>query len=114
MDNFFAVYDCLLDGMTEDQTAGIDLHSKRIAVIGHMNMPASVYEQAEQVLILERNPLPGDYPDSACDALLEFGIDRIAGLTITNFAGMENKIRRDFAGSPYPMGKPFLLRRESL
>lgn len=139
-------------------TDGIDLHGKRVGVIGHLNMPASVSEQAEQVLILERNPRPGDYPDSACDALLpdcdvviitastlvnktlphlldlcrnsttilagptapmcpallEFGFDRIAGLVVTDFDGMRSKIQQDLAGPPYPMGKPFVLRRESL
>ena len=51
-------------------TDGVDLKDKRIGVIGHLNMPSSVYEQAKEVLILERNPRPGDYPDSACDFLL--------------------------------------------
>ena len=139
-------------------THGVDLKDKRIGVIGHLNMPSSVYEQARQVLILERNPRPGDYPDSACDyllpqcdvvimtastlvnktlphlldlcknaytilagpscpmcpGLLELGIDRIAGLVITNVDGMKNKIIHDIPGPPYPMGKPFLLTRERL
>lgn len=139
-------------------TDGLDLRGKRIGVIGHLNMPASVYEQAKEVLILERNPRPGDYPDSACDwilpqcdvvimtastlvnktlprllalcknaytilagpscpmcpQLLELGIDRIAGLVITDARGMKDKIIRDIPGPPYPMGKPFLLTRERL
>jgi len=139
-------------------TDGVDLKDKRIGVIGHLNMPSSVYEQAKEVLILERNPRPGDYPDSACDfllprcdvvimtastlvnktlphlldlcknaytilagpscpmcpGLLELGIDRIAGLVITDTCGMKNKIIREIPGPPYPMGKPFLLTRERL
>ena len=139
-------------------TDGVDLKDKRIGVIGHLNMPSSVSEQAREVLILERNPRPGDYPDSACDfllprcdvvimtastlgnktlphllelcknaytilagpscpmcpGLLELGIDRIAGLVITDTCGMKNKIIREIPGPPYPMGKPFLLTRERL
>ena len=139
-------------------TDGVDLKGKRIGVIGHLNMPSSVCQQAKEVLILERNPRPGDYPDSACDyllprcdvvimtastlvnktlphlldlcqnaytilagpsapmcpQLLELGIDRIAGLVITDRDGMKNKIIHDIPGQPYPMGKPFLLTRERL
>ena len=139
-------------------TDGVDLNDKRIGVIGHLNMPSSVHEQAKEVLILERNPRPGDYPDSACDwlipqcdvvimtastlvnktlphlldlaqnaytilagpscpmcpQLLDFGIDRIAGLVITNVEGMKDKIRREISGPPYNMGKPFLLSKERL
>ena len=139
-------------------TDGVDLKDKRIGVIGHLNMPSSVYDQAKEIRILERNPRPGDYPDSACDfllpqcdvvimtastlvnktlphllelcknaytilagpscpmcpGLLELGIDRIAGLVITDTCGMKNKIIREIPGPPYPMGKPFLLTRERL
>lgn len=139
-------------------TDGLDLRGKKIGVVGHLNMPVSVYEQAESVRILERNPRPGDYPDSACDwlipqcdvvimtastlvnktlphlldlsrnaytilagpscpmcpGLLEFGIDRIAGLIVTDVAGMKHKILADISGPPYPMGKPFLLTRDRL
>jgi len=139
-------------------THGVNLKDKRIGVIGHLNMPSSVYEQAKEVLILERNPRPGDYPDSACDfllpqcdvvimtastlvnktlphlldlcknaytilagpsaplcpVLLDLGIDRIAGLVITDVDGMKHKIIHDIPGPPYPMGKPFLLARERL
>ena len=139
-------------------TDGVDLHGKHIGVVGHLNMPQSVYEQAASVRILERSPRPGDYPDSACDwlipqcdvvimtastlvnktlphlldlaqnaytilagpscpmcpQLLNFGIDRIAGLVITDTSGMKNKIRREISGPPYNMGKPFLLSKERL
>ena len=139
-------------------TDGLDLLGKHIGVVGHLNMPRSVYEQAASVRILERNPQQGDYPDSACDwlipqcdvvimtastlvnktlphllelsknaytilagpscpmcpGLLDFGIDRIAGLVITDIDGMKEKIRREIPGPPYPMGKPFLLTKERL
>ena len=139
-------------------TDGVDLLGKHIGVVGHLNMPQSVYEQAASVRILERSPRPGDYPDSACDwlipqcdvvimtastlvnktlphllelsrnaytilagpscpmcpQLLNFGIDRIAGLVITNVEGMKDKIRREISGPPYNMGKPFLLSKERL
>ena len=139
-------------------TDGLDLHGKHICVVGHLNMPRSVQEQAASVRILERSPRPGDYPDSACDwlipqcdvvimtastlvnktlphllelsknaytilagpscpmcpQLLDFGIDRLAGLVITNVEGMKDKIRRELSGPPYPMGKPFLLSKERL
>lgn len=139
-------------------THGLDLRGKHIGVVGHLNMPQSVYEQAASVRILERNPRPGDYPDSACDwlipqcdvvimtastlvnktlphllelsenaytilagpscpmcpKLLEHGLDRIAGLVITDIPGMKHKIQNEIPGPPYPMGKPFLLTKERL
>ena len=139
-------------------TDGVDLRGKHIGVVGHLNMPRSVSDQAASVRILERCPRPGDYPDSACDwllpqcdvviitastlvnktlphlldlsknaytiltgpscpmcpALLDFGIDRIAGLVITDVKGMKDQIRREVSGPPYPMGKPFLLSKERL
>ena len=51
-------------------TDGLDLRGRHIGVVGHLNMPDSVYSQAASVRILERSPRPGDYPDSACDWLL--------------------------------------------
>lgn len=139
-------------------TDGVDLKGKRVGVVGHLNMPQSVYDQAASVRILERNPRPGDYPDSACDwlipqcdvvimtastlvnktlphlldlcrdaytilagpscpmcpELLELGINRIAGLVITDSKGMQNKIIQEIPGPPYSMGKPFLLTKERL
>ena len=139
-------------------TDGLNLRGKHVGVVGHLNMPQSVYDQTASVRILERSPRPGDYPDSACDwlipqcdvvimtastlvnktlphllelsqnaytilagpscpmcpDLLNFGIDRIAGLVITDAEGMKDKIRREISGPPYPMGKPFLLSKERL
>ena len=139
-------------------TSGLDLHNKRIGVVGHLNMPDFVREQASELLILERSPRPGDYPDSACEwilpicdivlitgstlvnktlprllqlcenactiltgptvplcpALLDQGIDRIAGLVITDRAGMTHKIQTNQSGPPYPYGRSFLLSRNNL
>ena len=49
-----------------------------------------------------------------CPQLLELGIDRIAGLVVTDTEGMKEKIRKEISGPPYPMGKPFLLTKERL
>ncbi len=137
-------------------THGLDLAGKHIGVVGHLNMPAEIQRQAAEVFILERNPQPGDYPDSACDwilpqcdvvimtastlvnktlphllelcenaytilagpscpmcpELLELGLDRVAGLVITDREGMRERIQKNLSGPPYPLGKPFLLRRD--
>ena len=149
---------CAFEPFDKYCTDGVALRGKHIGVVGHLNMPRSVYEEAASVRILERSPRPGDYPDSACDwlipqcdvviitastlvnktlphlldlaqnaytilagpscpmcpELLDFGIDRIAGLVITNKDGMKEKIRKEISGPPYPMGKPFLLTKERL
>ena len=139
-------------------TDGLDLQGKHIGVVGHLNMPRSVHDQAASLRILERSPRTGDYPDSACDwllpqcdiviitastlvnktlphllelsknactilagpscpmcpELLNFGIDRIAGLVITDADGMKAKIRHNISGPPYPLGQPFLLTGDRL
>lgn len=43
--------------------------------------------------------------------LLEFGIDRMAGMVVTDPEGMRQHVLEDRAGSPYPYGRPFLLKR---
>ena len=49
-----------------------------------------------------------------CPALLSLGIDRIAGIVVTDVTGMKNKLLNEIPGPPYPMGKPFLLKKENL
>lgn len=44
-----------------------------------------------------------------CPALLEQGIDRIAGMVVTDPEGMKNSVLSGQRGSPYRYGKPFLL-----
>lgn len=139
-------------------THGLDLRGKHIGVVGHLNMPQAVCDQAASLRILERIPREGDYPDSACDwlipqcdvvimtastlvnktlphllelsrnaytilagpscplcpELLGLGIDRIAGLVITDVPDMKDKIIHEIPGPPYNMGKPFLLTKERL
>lgn len=51
-------------------TRGLDMTGKTVGVIGHLGMPADTLRLAKEVYILERNPRPGDYPDSACEYLL--------------------------------------------
>ena len=42
----------------------------RIGVIGHFPFARGALTRAAEVLILERAPRPGDYPDTACEYLL--------------------------------------------
>ena len=42
----------------------------RIGVIGHFPFARGALTRAAEVLILERDPRPGDYPDTACEYLL--------------------------------------------
>lgn len=51
-------------------TRGLDMTGKTVGVIGHLGMPAEILRLAKEVYVLERNPRPGDYPDSACEYLL--------------------------------------------
>ncbi len=134
---------------------GLDLRGKTVALIGHMNGPAGMREQAKQVYILEREPQPGDYPDAACDwilprcdvvivtgsslinktlphllslcenaftiltgpsvplcpALLDFGLDRISGLIVTDREGLRRRVAEGLRGSPFGHGEAFTLCR---
>ena len=136
-------------------TDGLELAGKTVAFIGHMHGPKALRELAKEVYIIEKDPQPGDYPDSACDyilprcdlviitgsslvnktlphllelcknaytiltgpsvpmcpALLHFGIDRLAGLVLTDRPGIRAHVQSSVPGSPYPYGIPFLLER---
>lgn len=46
-----------------------------------------------------------------CPELLEFGIDRLAGLVVTDSTGMRKQTQDNIPGSPYSFGSPFLLKR---
>lgn len=52
-------------------TAGMDLRGKKVGMIGHLRMSGDPLADAAEVRILERNPKEYDYPDSACEYLLE-------------------------------------------
>lgn len=47
-----------------------------------------------------------------CPALLECGIDRLAGLVVTDRAGIRARVRSGADGSPYSCGEPFLLMKD--
>ena len=59
---------------TDSALAGVELAGKRLGVVGHMLRHGSVTTElaaaAKDCFILEREPKPGDYPDSACETLL--------------------------------------------
>ena len=46
-----------------------------------------------------------------CPALLDFGIDRLAGLAITDPEAARNHVAQDLPGSPYRLGIPFILSK---
>lgn len=136
-------------------TQGLDMTGKTVGLVGHLKMPEHVLRSAKRVYILERRPLAGDYPDSACDLLLprcdvvfitgsslvnktlphllalcvnaytvltgptvpmcpellRCGIDRLAGLVITDRSGIRAHAENSVSGPPYRFGKTFLLRK---
>ncbi|MBQ9686670.1 MAG: DUF364 domain-containing protein [Oscillospiraceae bacterium] len=46
-----------------------------------------------------------------CPALLDFGLDRIAGMAVTDRGAMAAHVRENRRGSPYPYGQSFLLMK---
>ncbi len=62
-----------------------DMKGKKVATIGHFWFAEEYLKEAESCVILERNPMDGDYPDSACEYILS---DRdyvfITGFTLVN------------------------------
>lgn len=136
-------------------TGGLELRGKTIGVVGHLHLTEEIRSQAMKIYILEREPQPGDYPDSACDVilplcelvimtgntitnktlphllelcrdaytiltgpsvpmcpeLLELGIDRLAGMVVTDRAGMDARVASGQRGNPYCFGQSFLLKR---
>lgn len=59
---------------TASSLEGVDLAGKKVGLVGHLIHHGGLTEQilsaAKEVVILEREPRPGDYPDSACEYLL--------------------------------------------
>ncbi len=134
-------------------TRGLDFAGRTVGVVGHLRFPQGTFAGAKNVFILERAPLSGDYPDSACDfllpecdvvlitgsalvnktlphlleltrsaytiltgptvplcpALLECGIDRLAGLAVTDQSGIRAHVSGDTPGPPYKYGSTFLI-----
>lgn len=62
-----------------------DMKGKKVATIGHFRFAGKYLKEAKSCVILERNPMNGDYPDSACEYILP---DRdfvfITGFTLVN------------------------------
>lgn len=46
-----------------------------------------------------------------CPALLDFGLDRLAGLVVTNAEAMTAHVKNSVPGNPYHLGRAFLLSR---
>lgn len=66
-------------------TDSIDFSGKTVCFIGHMRGAERARERAKKVYIIEREPKPGDYPDSACDFILpSCDIAIITGSSIIN------------------------------
>lgn len=51
-------------------TQGMVTEGKKIALIGHLSLQPDALKGASEVYIIEREPKPGDYPDSACEYIL--------------------------------------------
>lgn len=47
-----------------------------------------------------------------CPALLDFGLDRLSGLVVTQREVMISHVRQSIPGNPYSLGQGFLLRRD--
>ncbi|MBQ6274025.1 MAG: DUF364 domain-containing protein [Oscillospiraceae bacterium] len=59
---------------TDSALAGVELSGKTLGFVGHLIHHGGITEalaaRAKEYFILEREPRPGDYPDSACEYLL--------------------------------------------
>ncbi len=59
---------------TEGALSGIELTGRTLGMVGHLihhsGVTGALAAQAREYFILEREPKPGDYPDSACETLL--------------------------------------------
>ncbi|NMC86785.1 MAG: DUF364 domain-containing protein [Anaerolineaceae bacterium] len=62
-----------------------EITGKKVAMIGHFPNIEHQFMDRCELTILERNPLRGDYPDSACEYLIaEQDYLFITGMTLTN------------------------------
>lgn len=60
---------------TQDPAAAFEsyrpfVHGKKIAVVGHFPYISKFFGNVADVIVLEREDIEGDYPDSACEYLL--------------------------------------------
>lgn len=66
-------------------TTSMETEGKTFAFIGHLRMPSETVRGAKMVYIIERDPRPGDYPDSSCEYILpECDITLITGSAAVN------------------------------
>ena len=136
-------------------TEGFELKDRRFAMVGHLRHPDNMFDETKEFLIFEREPQPGDLPDTAeetmlplmdialvtgstlsnkslprvlelllratvvvsgpsvpmCEALLDFGIDRIAGLVVTERDRLKAHILAGTPGPPFAFGRGFMISR---
>lgn len=79
-----AAFDCNETGNTFDDYTE-EVRGKKVAVVGHFIALERVLKTAEKVTVLERNPVPGDLPDPACEFVLpEQDFVFITGSAFTN------------------------------
>jgi len=141
--------------MSVHYTHSLDFSGKTVGLIGHLKGPEHMRDQAKAVYIIEKEPQPGDYPDSACDyilpmcdiviitgsslvnktlphllelcrdaytiltgpsvpmcpELLDYGVDRISGLVVTDFEAISEHVVSGKRGSPYYTGESFIISR---
>jgi hypothetical protein len=73
---------------------GIDLKGKTVGFVGHLighsNITEETLKDAKEYFIMEKEPKPGDYPDSAC----EFLLPRCDVVVITGSAAMNKTMPR--------------------
>jgi uncharacterized protein len=63
----------------------LEAKGKKAAVVGHFRHLEQYLTEAKSVSVLERKPIPGDYPDSACEYILpDQDLVFITGSTIVN------------------------------
>ena len=87
-------------------TEGIDLHGLITgSALVNKTLPhlLELCEKATVILTGPSVPL--------CPALLDLGIDRIAGMAITDRAVLRERVEKGQRGSPYGEGSPFLLKK---
>lgn len=62
-----------------------DIKGKKVATIGHFCFAMKYLKEAGEYVILERDPVEGDYPDSACEYVLpDMDYVFITGFTLVN------------------------------
>lgn len=54
-------------GDTRFCTYDIDYEGKRICMVGALRYPKGMFDSAESLIVMERNLVPGTYPDSSCE-----------------------------------------------